>query len=110
MSTPTADELPALLRLCIKNGPAILHAVECLIGAYEAAGQTAEEAAEGHDEVFEALMGQTGAFDLGEMLGVIADRIATTLGGTGTGEVLEAGAAAGYMAVVAGWHTSDAAR
>lgn len=89
MSAPTDDEIPDQIRLCLGNGHAVLHAVECFIGAYEAAGQAAEEAAHGCYEVFEALMGQTGAFDLGDIFGLLRDRIATVLGGTGTGEDLD---------------------
>lgn len=99
----SADEVPAHIRLCLENGPQVLHAIECFIGAYEATGRAAAEAAHGNDAVFEELMSQTGAHDLAEILGVVAERIATTLGGT-SGADLAAAEAAGLTSAIAGWY------
>ncbi len=102
MNATSADEVPAHIRLCLEHGPIVLHALECFIGAYEAAGEAAKRVAAGDDAVFEALMAKIGAWELGEMLGVMRDRCTTALGGTG-GEVA-ADEAAGLVATAAGWH------
>lgn len=98
------DTVPDDIRYCLENTPAILHALECLIEAWETAGRLAAERTGGNDELFDVVMDRMGAHELGEVLEVMCGRLANAVGDSVPVQYRRDQAAA-LVALYAGWHS-----
>lgn len=73
--------VPGHAALCFEYAEAFLEAVEKMIGCREALGAACARLAPDDDDLFDALLVECGAADLGEVLGILAGRILTGLHG-----------------------------